>query len=253
MIEAFNRINRAYAGLTPGEQTVAGFVRHQPEQVALLSLQALADRCGTSDATVLRFCRAIGYSGYQDFKSSLVIGLFKQDHSLVPEDGDNHAYSQRVLKDLQTTLTHMSDTDLTRIACQIARGRYTVVAGVAGSAGVARIFYAGLLALGLHAMCVSDRVEIERMSDLLTKNDVLIGISHSGEAPEVLLALERADAHGALTVAMTNAPSSPVTKAASVTLQTATSERLLGSNACYPRALELLVLELLLDRVAEQL
>ncbi len=49
---------------------------------------------------------------------------------------------------------------------------------------------------------------------LLTENDVVIGVSQSGEAADALAVLEDAKKHGALTVAVTNEPESPMAKRA---------------------------------------
>ena len=49
-------------------------------------------------------------------------------------------------------------------------------------------------------------------SSLLTENDVVIGVSQSGEAADVLAVLQDANKRGAITVAITNDPESPVAK-----------------------------------------
>ena len=49
-------------------------------------------------------------------------------------------------------------------------------------------------------------------SSLLTERDLVIGVSQSGKAADVLAVLEDAQKHGAVTAAVTNDPESPMAK-----------------------------------------
>ena len=62
-------INNRYNSLRKSERRVAEFVQKHMDEVVLLSLQGLAKKCGTSDATVLRFCRSLGYAGSVTLRS----------------------------------------------------------------------------------------------------------------------------------------------------------------------------------------
>ena len=73
-------INRRYNSLRNSEKRVAGFIQANLEEVIMMSIQGLAKKCSVSDATVLRFCRALGYLGYQDFKAALVPELLRLGH-----------------------------------------------------------------------------------------------------------------------------------------------------------------------------
>ena len=61
---------------------------------------------------------------------------------------------------------------------------------------------------------------------LLTSADLAVGISHSGESPDVLHTLEVARSAGARTIALTNHPASPIARIADVSLSTAAQEAL---------------------------
>ena len=194
-------INHRYASLTPSEQAVAQFIREHAKEVALLSLQLVAKGSRTSDATVVRFCRALGFSGFQDFKSNLVLDLLKdQDpdltHNLHSRATDlGHALSADVMR----TLSNLPDASIDRAVQQITLADNIVIIGLAGSGAVAKIFCDSLLSLGIYSSWFSDRVEIERVSALLRPSDVLIGISHAGETEEVYRAIKRAKLAGATT------------------------------------------------------
>lgn len=53
------------------EQRVVDFVSTHPEQVMHMSMAVLSRNANVSDPTIMRFCRRLGYDGYQDFKLKL--------------------------------------------------------------------------------------------------------------------------------------------------------------------------------------
>src|SRR5260370_6823307 len=57
--------------LSPAERDVARFFQDNREQVMVASAQALAARIGTSDATVGRATRALGYAGMKAMRPYL--------------------------------------------------------------------------------------------------------------------------------------------------------------------------------------
>lgn len=254
--EVITRINSKIASLTRSEQRVGEYVRSHPDEIVMLSLQGLAERCETSDATVLRFCRSLGYSGFQDMKSTFIPELLRRGVSPTPEitgDDPGAAYSSRLAEDTRRTLGILSESSIDRISAAVLSSRQVIMVGLAGSAGVGRIFADSLTSVGLPATTLSDRVEIERACDRLRAGDVVFGISHSGETPEVIAAIERGRAREAVTVGMTNFSPSSLERAAEHVLLTSVAEGLLGSYSCHPRILELVVLEVLTSRIAGQL
>src|SRR4051812_43498017 len=61
------RLRQALPGLRRSEQGIASLALVEPATVAGLSITELAARCGTSTATVARFCRNVGFDGYKSF------------------------------------------------------------------------------------------------------------------------------------------------------------------------------------------
>ena len=68
-IEAFK------SSLSKSEKRVADHVLIHPDETIRSSLTALAATVGVSQPTVIRFCRAVGYRGFQDFKLNLAQSL----------------------------------------------------------------------------------------------------------------------------------------------------------------------------------
>lgn len=57
------------------ERRVADFVRTSPSEVIRMSMARLSEVCSVGDPTIMRFCRRMGFDGYQDFKLNLAQSL----------------------------------------------------------------------------------------------------------------------------------------------------------------------------------
>ncbi|OZM79425.1 MurR/RpiR family transcriptional regulator [Pseudonocardia sp. MH-G8] len=64
--------------LSTSERTVAEFMADHPEVVVSCSAIELGARTGTSDATVVRAAKALGYQGFRDLKRSMIEVLARQ-------------------------------------------------------------------------------------------------------------------------------------------------------------------------------
>src|SRR5918992_4133709 len=65
------RVRSLLPSLAPAERRVAQRVIRAPEEVAASTITELAQACGTSETTVIRFCRAIGFAGYPELRLTL--------------------------------------------------------------------------------------------------------------------------------------------------------------------------------------
>ena len=65
--------------LTPVEKLVAEYILENLEEIPHLSIKSLAGLTKTSDASVLRFCKTMGYKGYRNFIVSISASLGSMD------------------------------------------------------------------------------------------------------------------------------------------------------------------------------
>lgn len=76
MTEDFSaRVADVAARLTPQERTVVEYLLAQPHDAVIASTAELAAATGTSDATVVRTARSLGYSGLRELKRVLMSGV----------------------------------------------------------------------------------------------------------------------------------------------------------------------------------
>lgn len=254
-------INKRFNGLRKSEKRVAEFVQKHMDEVVLLSIQGLADKCGTSDATVLRLCRSLGYRSFSDFKTALVPELLRSGQSVsmdMSRESDSSNIKETFLHNLNlqtdSTVRNIDFKTIHKVAKKIINASRIIILGMGGAAGVAHILSDSLVGIGIYASYLHDRSIIQNIIPVLTSpTDVIFGISHSGETEEVVSGVKIAHEYGSITVALTNFSPSPLADSSKYVLLTSTPDNLLGSYSCQSRISQLTLLELVLIEVKREL
>jgi DNA-binding MurR/RpiR family transcriptional regulator len=224
-------------GLLPSlneqEQKVGQYVLDHPAEVIHLAVSELAQRAAASDATVFRFSRRVGADGYGDFKIRLAGELAAARQSIYVSVGAGDSVAEAVqkviagdVKALEDTLRVLDLDALGRAADALLAARRVDIYGSGGGAIAALELQYKLMRVGVRAVPHTDTEMQVISATLLTSADLAVGISHSGESPDVLHALEVARSAGARTIALTNHPASPIARIADVSLSTAAQEAL---------------------------
>lgn len=73
------RIEQHLASLSKSQQKVANFVLQNPTYVGVHSAAEVGKLAGTSETTVIRFCYAIGLTGYSQLQKEVTMYLFEQN------------------------------------------------------------------------------------------------------------------------------------------------------------------------------
>lgn len=257
------RIRSLLPSLAPAEQRVAQRVIDDPERAAASSITQLAKDCATSEATVIRFCRTIDFSGYRELRLALATeaGQARGARSNVPElssdinpDDTLVTVVQKIAytdaRAVEETGAAMDVEVLRTVIDALANARRIDIYGVGASAFVGADLQQKLHRIGLTSFAWSDAHVMLTSASLLEDADVAIGISHSGTTIDTVQALSEAGRRGAQTVAITNFPRSAIGFADHV-LTTAARETTFRSGATASRLAQLTVVDCLFVGLAQ--
>ena len=248
-------ISKRYKTLKNAEQKAARFILANPQRVAVSPLRSLAKECEVSEPTILRFCRSLGFGGYQDFKISLIPQILRENLKNTERAGSSPipfwlgSLAQRASSSAGDSISGLDGKVLAATVDRVLSARRVVVTGLGGAAGVGYILADSLAGLGVPCICTHDPSYLQVLPESLSSEDIVIGISHSGETEEIVHTLVRAREKSAKTVAITNYQGAPLDKAADLTLFTACVEDIFGSYSPVPRIGELAVVVALVEEV----
>jgi DNA-binding MurR/RpiR family transcriptional regulator len=248
--------------LSPAEQRVARVVIEEAATAALLTITELAERAQTSETTVIRFCRALGFGGYPQLRLALAgeAGAARDDArelggDISPSDDLVDVVRKIAFADaraVEDTATQLDVAVLERVVDAVVAARRVDVYGVGASAFVAQDLQQKLHRIGRVAYAWSDMHLALTSAALLDERDVAFGVSHTGTTTDTIEAFAEAGRRGALTVALTNFPKSPITRVADLVLTTAARETTFRSGAMASRLAQLTVIDCVFVGVAQR-
>ncbi len=224
-VNSLARIRSSYPALAASEARVAAWILQQPEKIVHLSMAQVAQACGVSDTTVLRFCRDIGFQGYTDLKLSIardVVSPMQIIHDDIAEGDGPAVVARKVfmsnIQALYDTLEVLDEAALIKAIDLLTAAKRILIVGVGTSAPIVHSMYNMLMRLGLNCKAQTDSYLQLMEVALLGPGDVVVAISQSGSSIDPVLTVKQAKENGAATICITGNVQSPITEYADVTL-----------------------------------
>ncbi|GAA4478814.1 MurR/RpiR family transcriptional regulator [Microbacterium panaciterrae] len=263
-VDVVEAVRAALPGLRAAEARVAHRVIADPTLVVDLTSSELARLCETSLATVARFSQAVGFSGYRELRVAFAGSVARAQAERVRFGLDDAAIdladplekiaakiAAREVGAIEQTIAALDLVALDRVAGAVADAGRVQLIGHAASSLTAQDLRLKLARIGIVAEHSGDPHIALPAAALLGPGDVAVAISHDGVTAETIRCAEVARATGALTVAVTNAHASPLSRAVDVVLETRAKESPLRIAAMSSRTAQLALLDVLFVRVVQ--
>jgi RpiR family carbohydrate utilization transcriptional regulator len=207
-------IKNALQQMTPAEKKVAGVVLDNPYQALRKSIGLLAGESGVSEPTVVRFCRTLNCSGFQDFKLQLAQGLATGAHfseTRVSFDESASGLITKVIDSGIASLIKVRDTlpadQVQEAVNMLATAQRIEFYGLGGSGIVAQDAQHKFFRLGVPVVAYSDPTVHSVSASLLSKGCVIVAISQSGDTQDIIASAELGLTAGASVISITAADS----------------------------------------------
>ncbi len=203
------RLTDARSTLSKSETKVASYVLDNAHEVIKMRIADLARGSQVSEPTVIRFCRAIGFDGFQSFKLNLaqhlgrggVYSQFAVDDSDTVEDLRNKVFDTTI-GTLLTVRDELDPIALERTINAITRANRVEFYGFGASGSVAADAQHKFFRLQMSSAAYTDP-HIQHMSAIsLGRDDVVVAISQSGQTTALLQSVRLAREAGATVIGL---------------------------------------------------
>lgn len=252
------RLREAASALTEAEARVADYIAANASTVAQISITVLAQRTASSEATVVRLCKKLHLSGYQELRLALAQDAGDSRLRVLHEDvglddgvgallGKLFAGAREALND---TLDVIDQQQFERAVDILRNANAINFFGVGASGSVAQDAYFRFMKLGICCYLLTETSSQLVRVATMDERDVVIAISHSGRSRDLVYAVEQARRRGAQTIAVTQFGRQPLVSAAGITLFTSSRETAFRSEAMASRIAQLVLLDALFIGVA---
>lgn len=256
--ELIRVIHERYDTMSRGYQSIALYLTQNPNDVAVRSVNAIAERCGVHASSFVRFAQALGYTGFKDLQrlfqkrlSTAAPGFEARVKALEGElvardDHTGHGLLRnlvaRDVASLQALLSDISPDDMARAAAFLERADAVYLIGQLRSAPVVDLLRYVLTMLGKRCVLLDPSGGLAtHMARTIGPGDVLVAVSFRFYATEVVNVVESVSARGNTIIAITDSTLSPLAKNADVVFAVPEHEytfsRSLAAPMCLAQAL----------------
>lgn len=222
-------IHNHYDELTKSERKVADFVLKQGKKIVYATITDIKAETKVGDATIIRFCQKLGFSGFSDFK----IEVAKEDYTVQERTKPKNVFdnqASQLSNAIMNTAQLIDHAKIDRVTEMMSRAAQIYIFGVGGSGQVAECFASILLRVGVQAICVTDPHFQAQRASIVRPEDLVIGFSLSGRTKDTYDVLKIAKDRGATVIGITNYTNTPIGRIADEVLQTAVEEFLNGGS-----------------------
>jgi RpiR family carbohydrate utilization transcriptional regulator len=247
----FEQIKRAEDRLRRSERKVADYILAEPQTALSLGISALAAASDVSDPTVLRFCRALGFDGFQTFKLALARALALGAPFIregVGPDDDTATLGAKICSQTAAAIYGLPaklDWAVVEKAMEaLAAAPRIECYGVGASGAVAIDAQNKLFRLNVPVTAYVDPHMQVMSASSLKRGDVVLAFSYTGRAREVIEAATVARRQGATVIAVTTA-GTPLAGASSVPILLPAIEDTEQFTPMISRLLQLVVVDIL--------
>jgi RpiR family carbohydrate utilization transcriptional regulator len=225
----FLRMRALYDSFKKAERRLADYIFDYPEKVAHCTIKELESMSDVSYATIVRFCKKVGFSGFRAFKSALIHDILNEQTVSDIIAGfhiDQSDSTQNIIKKtfnnsintLQETQSILNTRNLELAAQKILDAREVYIIGTGISSVSAQYVFTRFFRIGINCSYESDPTIYKLKSGLMQKKDILLTISSSGRSANIVDAARIVLKRGATVISLSDFAISPLTRISAINL-----------------------------------
>ena len=249
------KIKAIFNDFTPVEQKVAEFILENPSKVPAMSIKELAVASKSSDASVMRFCKALGFSGYRSFIVGLTLAIAdnEEDAGLYTDirPGDSvKSVIRNIFRNERQALTDteniLKTTEVEKAVAILGSSEAVHFFGIGASGLVCLDAVQKFRRIGVSSYAHTDFHDQLTSAALLGSKDACVLFTYSGKTKEIQLILKLLKAQNCKIIAVTKLRKTNLLKGADVYLNVLTREVTMRSGATGSRIAMLSLVDILL-------
>jgi len=198
----YKKLQKNRKNLNDNEEDILSYLLENKSQLHEMTIREIADQFYTVPNTIIRMCKKLGFTGFQEFKDEVAQSL-----NIEKTAGEVTALDDMIVKTRQLINEKIVDD----IIQSLDNARNILIFAVGLSRFPAEELSERLKIVGKQSQTFVDPHIMKYNAELMSANDIAIAISLSGrEDSNVYAATSRAKTVGAKTVSITGFSSNPL-------------------------------------------
>lgn len=251
MNELLVRINFLIASLPRAEKAFAQALLENPDAITHLTLAEIAAETGSSDASIIRFCKRMSYHGYSDLKRAFIAVIAEGSETHEEEIEESDGMDEIMRKVFQSNVQTMQNTMVLAnegykdALNAIINAKSIHFFGVGDAYAACQFAFMKFCRLGMPSSAYSDVMLQFTAADNLGPEDVALAVSYEGRSKNIVQAMKIARMRGATTISITKMNKSPLLKYTDISLFISVSDLTIGRDKATRRIADQFILDVL--------
>ena len=223
------RIRRIFGSFTKRQKKIATAILYEYDKVAYMTATAFANYVGTSESTVLRFAKDLGYESYSELKDALqhLVKINVTPHQRIEITKQRMGRGDvitNVMEDdiskIRETLEELDKIVLYKSVDAMLAAKNIYVIGARSTEPLAQILHYNLSLVFDNVRLVKPNSTAEILEQIFSigKDDVLIAFSFPRYSSKMIPTVKYATENNAKIVVITDSSSSPISEYATYLL-----------------------------------
>lgn len=257
-----SKINSSEIKFTKSEKLLIKYINKGIDEFSYKSISEIAKDIGVGESTITRFSKKLGFASFQDFKVTLACETNDMHtNNIIDESIDNKEHSKETCKKilnnniyvLESTSQSINYDNIHKCSDMIRKANRIFFIGIGYSGIIAQDINYKCMRIGINSNCFSDTHTILMMSSILTKDDVLVCISHSGETEDIIKAINIAKTNNVNIISITNDYNSKISKLSDISLSYVSNETIFETGSMYSKLAQMFILDLIYTQLVKDM
>ncbi|WP_088846454.1 MurR/RpiR family transcriptional regulator [Streptococcus pneumoniae] len=229
---------------------MADYILVRDSEIVYETSSEIVSKVKVGEGTLNRFCKKIGYSGFQELKLKMTKDILELESQKMSSDTFIDEIKNNYLSIVESTRKLIDGRQIELAIKLIREANQILIIGVGSSGNAAREFESSLLRIGIISKTVIDTHFQLMHTALLKDNDLIIAFSLSGSTKEVEETLLNAKRKNVKIISITNYSSRNIAKLSDCVLLTSKKESYLEGGSLMAKASPPFIIDVICTRLS---
>ncbi|GAA0070400.1 MurR/RpiR family transcriptional regulator [Clostridium sardiniense] len=237
------------------------YINNNASECIYKSITEIAEEVSLGEATITRFSKKLGFSGFPEFKVTLAKKLSRESGKNVinavvkldepVKETANKLFESHV-KVIEETLKNLDFGEVIKAREMFLNAKKIYFFGIGNSGIVSMEANYKFMRIGMNTVSISDSHTMRMLSAIVGRGDLIFAISHSGETKEIIEAVKLAKENKANIISLTESRENTLKDISDINISYVSMETIFETGSILSKLVQVFLIELIYAEVIKE-
>lgn len=237
------------------------YINNNASECIYKSITEIAEEVSLGEATITRFSKKLGFSGFPEFKVTLAKKLSRESGKNVinavvkldepVKETANKLFESHV-KVIKETLNNLDYAEVIRARELFLNAKKIYFFGIGNSGIVSMEANYKFMRIGMNTVSISDSHTMRMLSAIVGRGDLIFAISHSGETKEIIESVKLAKKNKANIISLTESRENTLKDLSDINISYVSMETIFETGSILSKLVQVFLIELIYAEVIKE-